>query len=283
MFLKKCHNLVVIAVFSSILQSLHIPPLSCMESRDKFFLDLALKDPVVTLDEICSVALAAKSGFDAAAFSYDSLKTVVSESEVNCPIFLLGEYMNRCLLSRTIIEEIVSSLLGKLNDIKDRPVEYADFGAKGYFMDFIIAVKVLSQKPDANLSIHLIDSNFTDYVSCRALFGSSHAIAQDDAPCFVKAMFSSVEFSKEHLGSEYPYSAKNDQTLLKNCFMIKEGARQFVSFFKRMFPHAHLSLCLHENIHGYLEYITRQKINPADVTDTSELSECALLEKLTLH
>lgn len=299
MFLKKSQIWIVVIVFSSILQSLYIPSLSCMESRDKFFLDLALKDPVVTLDETCAVALAAKSRFDAAVFSYDSFKQIVSDIEIRYPIFLLGKYINRGSLRKTIIDEIAANILAKLNSIKDRPVEYVNFAARGYFVDFIIAAKVLSQKPDANLSIHLIDNyNFTNYVSCRALFGDSRAITQDFVPRFVDKMFLSAEFAKESLGRKYPYEVEDDQALLKSCFMVEEGARQFVNFFKRMFPSAHLTLFLHENSGGYFAYITQRKIQPADVTDSgvtdsgaaaqgvtasSERDLAALFEKLKLR
>jgi len=286
MFFKKRQKMVFLVGFSAILRLLSVSSLFCMQSRDQFFLDLTLNYSDLAFDKIYDVAFDAKARmrtFEAAAFSYDSLKAVVSECEVNCPVFLLGEYMNRRLLSRFAIEGRVSSLLAKLNNIKHRPVEYVNFGATGYFMDFIIAAKVLSQKPNATLSIHLIDSNFTDYVLCRASFGSSRVITKDDDPCFVKIMFLSAEFAKESLGQEYPYSARKDHALLKNCFMIEEGARQFISFFKRMFPRANLSLCLHESMHGYFEYITRQKLSPADVTDTSVSDCCDLFEKLTLH
>ena len=189
MFLKKSQKMVLLVVFSAILNLLGITSLFCMQSRDHFFLDLALNYTDLAFDKIYDVAFDAKARmrtFEAAAFSYDSLKAVVSESEVNCPVFLLGEYMNRRLLSRFAIEERVSILLKKLNKIKDRPVEYVNFDARGYFMDFIIAAKVFSQKTDANLSIHLVDHNFTDYVLCRASFGSSRAITQDAEPSFVK-------------------------------------------------------------------------------------------------
>lgn len=286
MFFEKCQNWALAVVSISILHLLNISHLSCMESRDQFFLNLALNYSDLAFDKIYDVAFDAKARmrtFETAAFSYDSLKSIVSECEVNCPVFLLGEYMNSRLLSGFAIEETVSSILEKINKIKHRPVEYVNFGAMGYFMDFIIAVKVLSQKPDANLSIHIIDANFTDYVFCRSSFGSSRAVTQEEVPCVVKIMSISAAFARESLGSEYPYSAKKDYALLKNCFVIEEGARQFVSFLKRVFPNAHISLFLHESLHGYFAYIARQKIKTADVMNMAEEDCCSLLQKLTLH
>lgn len=287
MFFKKRQKIVFLVGFSAILKLLCVSSLSCMKSRNSFFLKLAsLHHPDLAFDEIDKVSFSAKArmrALDLQTFAYDSFKQVVSEYEISCPVFLLSEYMNRSLLSDFIIEKRVSSLLVKLGNIKDRPVEYVNFNAMGYFMDFIIAVKVLSQKPDANLSIHIIDANFTDYVFYRASFGSSRAVTQEEAPCVVKIMSIAAAFARESLGPEYPYSAKKDYALLKNCFVIEEGARQFVSFFKRMFPNAHISLCLHESRYGYFAYIARQKIKPADVTDMAEVDCCSLLQKLTLH
>ena len=169
--------------------------------------------------------------------------------------------------------QVVAALLHKSHEIQDRPIEYAGFGTGGSFQDFVIIAKTLAQKPDAILSIHLIDPKFTPYVKICDLLGHSRSIDQEQTTDFLALMDQFIPYARKNWGAEQLSDAEIEQNILGECLPIEEKMRQFVSFLKKMFPQATLSLSVHENGQSYLDYRGKQHLPCADVLTAVDIED----------
>ena len=142
-----------------------------------------------------------------------------------------------------------------------RPVEYMSFGSGGMFQDLVILTKALAQKPDLNITVHMLDPKFTPYVEGRDLLANGRAIDENVTLDIssIKDLFRTK--ARENGVDESVADDQLDKQLQATCEHIELPFKQLLSFLKKTFPKASFSLEAHATAKNYLNY--REKCNLA--------------------
>ncbi|MFA6527617.1 MAG: hypothetical protein WCT20_04290 [Candidatus Babeliales bacterium] len=297
MFFRKHLACVFLLVTSSLLNAAFKS--SSLEQTDRRFLNLVLTNQAAALNKIDTendAAIQHMKDLDiekkAPIEQCELFREFVQKQESVCPVILLGECTKEdfwdCRLSRTyqpfyrncFEENVVTALLGKLTAIDTRQIEYVGFGVGGCFQDFVIVAKTLAQKPNAPLSIHLIDRNFTPYVKWRDELNSGRCIDRDYFSDFIAQKPRLLGYGRKEWADENISDTQLEQRLFGECTRIEVQALQFIGFLKKMFPQSHLQLYLHESSESYLDYINRHQMTPADLITAADIQdEMSLLRR----
>jgi len=188
-------------------------------------------------------------------------KEVIRKFEQKSPIFLLGECSYKyCFLTRKNHPEFRENfenhtcvlLQQKIEEKKGGSIYCISFGSGGLFQDLIIFSKTLSQYPEANLIIHLIDRVFN------------------------KTDENLKEFITQKEADKRDWIRPNIQLLIEDekfeTVKIKAKISQFKNFLTTEFPHANITIYTHKNIDDYFDYIEKEKMSHADVTFAADVS-----------
>ena len=216
------------------------------------------------------------------------LKQLIHKAEQRNPIFLLGECIAEdwgpCLLSRQYApkyrkrfeDKTVSTLIKRLES-SATPVHYVSFACGGMFQDLVVITKTLAQKPDAALALHLIDLEHTPYVACRDFMELTREIRPTESVNPRVVIDQLITRAKEKWGvSENIEGDKLEETkqnLIDTCRDFNERPKQFISYLKRTFPNAQLSLYIHESSDSYLTYRQQHQLPYPDVVTTVDTQD----------
>lgn len=96
------------------------------------------------------------------------------------------ESLGHCVLSRTFQpnyretfeNQVVKAILAKASTTKH--VQYVGFASGGMFQDLVILAKALSKKPNAKITIHLIDHKNLLYADYKDLEGISREVIYNE-------------------------------------------------------------------------------------------------------
>lgn len=208
---------------------------------------------------------------------------LLEEHEKKCPLILINECTlgdeGPCIFKRAknpyrekFEFEVVSAFNEKLTSSKE-PIQYIGFGAGGMFQDLVILTKTLTQHPEAQINIHLIDYTYNCYLNLRLYLKSSREIYDT---CNDEPTESAIRYLLKAENIEQDEQTKD--TIRYN--LKKEGRlfRQFISALQKNFPKAQLSLFAHESTTGYLSYINAKKIAYPDIITGADLQSytCSL-------
>lgn len=148
------------------------------------------------------------------------------------PLCVFGECTaNYCTLTRSNnpeyrnnYEECVSNKIVKTQD-SVQSVQYADLGSNNMFSNLAVLARALQQKPYANITSHLIDTKYANYIKAH-----ENRVARHIHSLPVKA--------KKNVGS--PESTP--------------PAPQLLAILSEKFPQARLNVVLHGSILDFIKY-----------------------------
>ena len=271
--------------------------LTAMEIASPRLIDSLLNDPGQTIKSIYATRnefteQAKQEGLDKeknVTKLLASLGSLSQQYEQKCPIFFLGECTDAndwfpCVFTRSLnpfyrkrFEEKVSqSLIEKItsNQIPG-PINYTSFGCGGALPEMVILTKVLAQKPDACLNIHLIEGNNICYVSAvdhlnilREITPNQQLFTFDD-----KTIDNYIQIVKEKDGITDHDDNDIKVQLAENCFEVHKKYKQMITWLTQTFPHAKLSLFVHEFTDSYLDYLDKHNLSHADVVAAADIQD----------
>lgn len=205
---------------------------------------------------------------------------------------------------KTLTSNVSTALVDALNAKTKEPVHYAGFACAGAFEDLVHAVNTLAQKPDASLVFNFIDTKNALNVACRDAVKRTREINPGDTFTLSDVNDSALkqllevrkkENAKEMLAiREKLANAPSEGALLELAFMLQKRSacekheelllqdhkanfnanelqyRQFISTLRKLFPHAQLTLLIHDSAQSYLEYIEHNRLPYPDVISASD-------------
>lgn len=212
-----------------------------------------------------------------AATAHRQIKELAQKYERDCPFFLLSECSQfgcyPCPLSRTyqpkyrntFETKAVSLLLTQLN-VNQRQTNYTSFASGWGFQDLVILTKTLAKKPDANLAIHLIDIHNTKYVNFTESL-NRRQITKDFNVDVTPLM---------EQNSKIDINLLND--IRKNYISLEIANKQILSWLTKTFPNAQITLHIHENAQGYLNFLNKHNMEYPDVVATADIQDQVSLD-----
>lgn len=214
-------------------------------------------------------------------------KKLKKETKKKSPLFLLGECTEGCVLSRAyesdyrkIYEDRVIAALSAKSKILEQPMQYTSFGCGGMFQDLVVITKFLAQNPNAKIDIHLIDMQHTPYCGIRNLLQKDFAVKPKENIDLEPEMEKIIALAREKWGAE-----KLSDNVIKNSITIsyieqEDKGKQFISYLRKTFPHAQISLCLHASTDDYIIYLKEHNIPYPDIVTAADImDEMSLLKK----
>lgn len=208
--------------------------------------------------------------------------TYVEQTLNNCgnvPV-LIGECTSQtCRFTRAIqsryrefFENTVTEALIEQLDSEKQTV-YTSFGSGGLFQDLVILTKALAQKPDANIAIHLIDTKFGTYVDCCDMLNTSHQIFLDtqidptQIPLEKIRSWQDVNNLAGFSHNELMYKA------ITHSFSTELKIKQFLKWLTSTFSHAKIAVYVHDTASNYLEYVTKNALEYADIIVAADIED----------
>ena len=253
------------------------------------FLDLLLTDPRKALNRTKKVSDAyskeAKAELEHSTSDQVVLfKKLVKKYEKNCPVFLLGECTSEdwgaCCLSRAYCSKyrdqyelrVCDSLLEKLQKSGDA-VHYADFGSGGAFQTLVILARTLSKKPDSSLAVHLIDMKHTPHAVSRDTLQVNREVTLQDDYNLEPIMPQLLQRGREEWGGKNAEDKVIRDGVLGGYALVEEEGKQMIGWLAKTFPHAKLSLSLHESSQSYLNYLEKTGQPSPDVVSAADIQD----------
>lgn len=179
-------------------------------------------------------------------------------TEEKCPIFLLSEHIcDNCPADRKTKPHIRKNYEDKMTELyiqeigdNNRPISYTAFASGEGFQDMVLVAKVLTKKPNARITVNLID------VLYKPLLDAIKDLRVNP----ITDKYSSLTITPELLGtSEKTDNESNQKKVGKQLIIMLERFKQFNSFLKTHFPKATTSLYLHDTREAYTRCRQRQK------------------------
>ena len=213
-------------------------------------------------------------------FDSPSVQEMMSKN----PISLLAECEmgGRCTFDRSsgtgyrekFAEYVAAGMINQIRAKNKQTVNYTSFGSGGGLQDMIILTKVLAQEPDANLNIHLIDRQNRIFVGALDYFKVKRQIdiEQPELDFFGSTFNEYVQSIKD---KDKPKLTDEDlkAQLTTNCLQRQKQYKQFITFLKKTFPSAHISLFIHESTESYLAYLDKETLNYPDVVVAADIQD----------
>lgn len=261
------------------------------EQKKSQLLDSVLMNPVAVLKYINQVRdeflneLSNESLDEKSEALYSQLK---EKYEKYSPIFLLGECIGEnnlaCVLARNyepkyrkIFEnKVVAALQEKLNASLSRRIQYVSFGAGGKFQDFVILCKALVKNPNASIDIHLIDVGYGVYTGLKDLIScDKNQKVSLNKEIDLKSISSLIV---DHARKNWQADASQSDITIENQVLdiyknIDFSSKQFISYFKKTFPNATLTLRLYSSVDDYLSYIDKKNVFSGDILVTADTAD----------
>jgi hypothetical protein len=214
-----------------------------------------------------------------------SLALLMQKYEQQCPFFLLNECRaEMCWASRKFnphyrdsFEEQISNYLVAKTHSNNNVVMYTSFASGDAFPEMVILAKTLAKKPDAHITIHLIDSNYKEYVALKNYFGLSREIIVDQGvtDCIDTLDRNTLdEYIKQRREKENNIRLTDEQfrvAILNNYCITQKRFQQLKGWLAQTFPKARLSLFLHDSVEHYFEYMDKHNLPYADVIAAADI------------
>lgn len=268
-------------------------------TRPPHLLDTILCNPLKALNYIYKIhgqfcSEGKKSGLDTHP-DEEKFDALLQKFEKKCPLLFLGECTKEswgaCLLSRTYQQryrnefekKVTNALIKKSNLHTDRAIQYVSFASGGGFQDLVILAKTLAQKPNAKIIIHLIDLKHTIYKAACDLLNDDQEIQKDKLFDYNSISENFIVNARQR-GNMKGSDEEIYNFLKDTCSEIREKNIQFISWLQKMFPKAHLSLYIHDNVKNYLIHRESHDLSLPDVIATADIQdEMSLMYNSTNH
>jgi hypothetical protein len=253
-----------------------------------------LSDPARTLEVVTAweshYTKTDRTRFDASgnlsyAATIESARTLRTSFEPKCPLFLMAECVTEgrriCKLGRAYCPNyravFGAAASGDLVSAIDRmhpvPVQYVGYASGGNYQDLVILTRALTQRPNAQLVIHLVDLSNRYSVQLRDAIGVSRAVSLtegiDTLHENTRAAIESIVAADGNPGIRF----------------VKQFARgvernearhvQFLMFLKRAFPTAHITLHMHDIAESYLALVKASRFPHPDVITLADAENFA--------
>ncbi len=259
-------------------------------AHDNFTLHQQAQDTIACIlqDPVAYLAYINKQ----VSFHFDSLdeetlpklKAILLNYEKESPISFLAERNNKtCSVNRaqapqyreTFEKHMVEALDTRLS-LSNDPLCYVGFGSGSTYQDLIILCKTLILHPFAQLSIHLIDPEYTFVANLYDVLNKDHIVdpkAYCDLEDYAQKLLNDERTNPrkyiryEETDEQACHTPSNAQLIsIQIQYIIEERApKQFISLLKNAFPHAQLNLHLHKNSEEYLDYVKKYNLPYPDV------------------
>jgi hypothetical protein len=218
----------------------------------------------------------------------EKLEFFVRKYEQENPLFLLGECTQNgffaCIFTRSInpsyrerFEERVSQKLIEkisLNKQNESPINYTSFGCGGALSETIILAKALAKKPNAHLTIHLIEGNNISYVAAVDFLGFSREMKINQKLFNFNDKLSEYRKFIESKGETLECTDNELHIqLVSNCMVIQKKNEQILTWLTSTFPDAKLSLFIHDFTDNYFKYLDKSKLPYADVVSAADIQD----------
>lgn len=304
-----------IAAIGNYLYNLIYPkPVSTIDSllTDPLELSQASQSTADTLNEFATKNKAYSQQQYLDYLSSPDIQTMIDKN----PISLLAECETggMCVFDRSsktgyrekFAEYVTTGMINQINEKRDQRVNYTSFGSGGGLQDMIVLTKVLAQKPDSSLNIHLIDRQNRIFVRALDYFKMKREIGvkQPDLDFFGHRFNEYVQIikaedlqplidAKDQLTSKH-VKEKDDENLIKhyerqissfpkdedlkvqlttNCLQRQKRYKQFITFLTKTFPRAPISLFIHDSADSYCNYLNRESLGYPDVLVAADIQD----------
>jgi hypothetical protein len=258
-------------------------------------------DPARTLEAVTAwethYAKTPRTWFDASGnLSY--AEAVAEESALRAafdaqfPLFLLGECVTEgsrlCKLSRAycadyraIFAAAASADIVKATDaVSEAPVQYVGYASGGNDLDLDILVRALTQRPQAQLTVHLVDLENRHSVRLRRAIGASRRVTLTEGVDFLHAdTRAAIDRIVAEDGNPGVRGAK------QFAFGVaRNEARhvQFLAFLHRAFPAAQIALHMHDTAESYLVLVKDGTFPYPDVLTLADAENFACVDDALL-
>jgi len=213
---------------------------------------------------------------------------LVKKYEKENPLFFLGECTENgffaCVFTRSInpsyrerFEERVSQKLIEkisLNKQSGSSISYTSFGCGGALSEVVILTKALAKKPNAHLTIHLIEGNNISYVSAVDFLGLSREITINQK---LFNFNNKLNEYKQFIASQGEKFEGTDNDLhvklISACLSRQKKNEQILTWLTKTFPQAKVSLFIHSFTDSYFDYLDKHKLPYADVISTADIQD----------
>lgn len=214
----------------------------------------------------------------------EKLNSLIQSHEQKSPIFLLGECTQEgewsCMLSRTyqskyreqFEKRVVDALVAKTESC-DNAVQYVGFGSGHMYQDLVVLCKTLTSNPNASLSVHLIDPQYSCFTDIRDAMNLDRQVKPDTHTNLLQSMPELIKVYREKIEDNYTLDNEISKTIQVVYTKGENTARQFITFLHKAFPKASLSLYLHDSHTAYLGYITKHNIAYPDVICAADIDD----------
>lgn len=241
--------------------------------------NLLLTDPINAIKKIgkctktardMSLLLLRREGCIASRI--EGLEKIWQIYEEQCPIFLLEECDSyyccfnrkdhpyyRKYYERTVCQEISKKITSGVG--KNNPVVYTSFGCGGMLEDMFVLAGALTQHPDAQFTIHLIDKDHDGYVRALDTFNISRQIALQQRP---------LGLSEDLFLNQQVYE-KLSEKLIFASLMIQKKGKQMLALLADTFPRAKLALYIHDLSDSYFNYLEQNGMDHADILVAADI------------
>lgn len=259
------------------------------------YLDWILCDPAHTFQHLKPMrksfyAQLKKDAFDSIPSDQNPhilLDQRIKKAEQHAPYLLLSEcdYKDEngsCTLSRSSNPQfrkhyentVANALLTKLQKSKDA-VSYVSFGCGEKFQDLVILTKALSQKPDAHLKIHLIDSNEMRGLPCNLLFNDFRVYDHYfDATALMPELIKRAPVKYKKQNHPETQTDRELEKKLHNDLIISNALqKEFLRWLTYTFPHAKIELYVYDSAAQFISHHEDKNLPTPDVVCTIDTDD----------
>jgi hypothetical protein len=218
--------------------------------------------------------------------------------EKKSPLLFFGECTDFCWATRwknphyrnNFENQVSKNLVTKIEstkEAKETPITYTSFACGGALSEIIILTKTLAKKPNAHLTIHLIDLNHEHYVSFAKECGLSREINVGQTP--IDFPHQLIDFPHHQLNETIKkipkkswfsgfFSTKNNDdeikdTIFRDYFCTQKKYQHAIGWLTKTFPQAKLSLFIHDSTDSYLTYLDEHNLPHADVISAADFQD----------
>jgi hypothetical protein len=260
--------------------------------KEKDFIDLLLTEPVMAfnilscINSLCWCEInsamdvitgAAKA--NASDYEYDGrtevalLKNYFQKYEKLCPVFCCGlPYSMRPPplrpqhpLCETFHEKIISAVLDKIGTT-NKTIHYVTDPMDGLFTDLFILSRVLAQKPNASIAVHILNGKNKEYCIFKDAHQLTRALDTHDTIDWFTRMKRVNTYVKNNNIYHHPDSAVTIGVFFEETELF---VKPTLTFLRKSFPLAHIELYLHSDHTDYWNYREEHKLPVADIIYTT--------------
>ncbi len=205
------------------------------------------------------------------AFNWSYHLMLARQFEQRNALFLLDECPNdnsdSCLLNRTTcphyrqaFEESVANKMMRIQPVGNTPLQYVSFGSGGLFQDLMVIHKLLKNRSDVALDVHIMDIEYISCIQMHDALGGDRLILPE---------------LKEHpmvsAGAICNDPLTHGTIIQGLCGELM--CKQFIQHVKNSFVQAQFSLRVYKDCDDYINYIERHNIPCADIAVAADIGD----------